>query len=129
MYADGNISLSGTLDVSNRGADLYIETDGILNMNNSAVLQNDYYNEKIEVRANGLINPGRIEVGRRYHSAPGTFTLRPISNSASIEFSPTNDASISTDVWYDSDLAIETHRYSSGPYSNESLRSKSKTYS
>ena len=116
MYADGNISLSGTLDVSNRGADLYIETDGILNMNNSAVLQNDYYNEKIEVRANGLINPGRIEVGRRYHSAPGTFTLRPISNSASIEFSPTNDASISTDVWYDSDLAIETHRYSSGPY-------------
>ena len=116
MYADGDISLSGTLDVSNRGADLYIETDGILNMNNTAVLENDYYNETIEIRANGLINPGRIEVGRRYHSAPGTFTLRPISNSSSIEFSPTNDDSISTDVWYDSDLVVQTDRYGGGPW-------------
>ena len=121
MYADGDISLSGKLDVSNAGSDIYIETDGILNMNNTAILESDYYSETIEVRANGLINPGKIEVGRRYHSAPGTFTLRPISNTSSIEFSPTNDPSITTDVWYDSDLLIQTQNASSAPYTGAAL--------
>jgi filamentous hemagglutinin family protein len=106
-YTAETVSLSGTDQVANQWSYIRV-TAGTLDMNNSAVLKNNaYFGGTVELIVDNLINPGRVQIGQQWRNT-GALEIRPRTAGHDIEFNSSNDASITTDGFWDSDLNVDS---------------------